>query len=554
MSLTKVVDVIEEKCKNCHSCISVCPSQFCNDGSADVVSINHNLCIGCGKCISACTWDARVIVDDTREFIRAAKSGEKIVAIVAPAVAASFPQKYLSINSWLKSIGVEAVFDVSFGAELTIKSYVNHIKENAPSCTIAQPCPAIVNYIELYRPELLEHLAPADSPMLHTIKMIKEFYPQYSEHKVVAISPCIAKKREFEATGYGDYNVTFSKLIDYLDVNNISLTTYPPQDYDNPLAERAVLFSSPGGLMETISRWNPELRHKTRKIEGPHVVYNYLDNLKKNIDTGRAPLILDCLNCEKGCNGGTGTKCEEDSIDYLEDLVSKRKEELKYMHLGSQGSTGDNEHDNQIIQSKLAVTLESYWKPDLYTRKYQNRSQHGLITELTSIELKEIYKKLLKASPDDRKNCTACGYGNCEDMAIAIYNGLNRPENCLHYLANTLSNSINTRKNAVNKFQDVIVRQFNSRDSLSKFTPVLKSIEEISMQTSILAINASIEASRAGQAGAGFGVVANNIGDLANKSKVETSKMRASLDELKILLDEAIVEFQNDINIAEADQ
>ena len=44
--------------------------------------------------------------------------------------------------------------------------------------------------------------APADSPMLHTIKMIKEFYLQYRNHKVVVISPCAAKKREFEETGY----------------------------------------------------------------------------------------------------------------------------------------------------------------------------------------------------------------------------------------------------------------------------------------------------------------------------------------------------------------
>jgi len=31
-------------------------------------------------------------------------------------------------NGWLKSIGVEAVFDVGFGAELTTKSYVEYLQ------------------------------------------------------------------------------------------------------------------------------------------------------------------------------------------------------------------------------------------------------------------------------------------------------------------------------------------------------------------------------------------------------------------------------------------
>ena len=198
---------------------------------------------------------------------------KKIFAIVAPATAAHFPDHYYNLNGWLKSLGIEAVFDVSFGAELTIKSYLEHVKKNRPKTVIAQPCPAIVNYIELYKPELLPYLAPADSPMLHSIKMAKHYYPQLKNHKVVVISPCIAKKREFESTGYGDYNVTLRSLENYFSSQNIHLSQYPAIDFDNPPAERAVLFSTPGGLKETAKRWIPELAKKTRKIEGPAAIY-----------------------------------------------------------------------------------------------------------------------------------------------------------------------------------------------------------------------------------------------------------------------------------------
>lgn len=115
------------------------------------------------------------------------------------------------------------MFDVSFGAELTVKSYLSYIENNNPELVISQPCPAIVTYIELYQKELIKYLAPADSPMLHTIKMIREYYPEYKDHKIAVFSPCPAKKREFEETGMGDFNVTFDIFKKYMTNNNVDL-------------------------------------------------------------------------------------------------------------------------------------------------------------------------------------------------------------------------------------------------------------------------------------------------------------------------------------------
>jgi len=552
MSLAKVVNVDKDKCQNCHACITACPSKFCNDGSGDHVKINDDLCIGCGQCLKACTWGARTIVDDTEQFFADLKRGVPMVSVIAPAVAASFPTTYLNLNGWLKKEGVSANFDVSFGAELTIKSYLDHIQKNNPRTVIAQPCPAIVSYIELYKPELLEYLAPADSPMLHAVKMIKEFYPEYKSHKVVVISPCIAKKREFEETGYGDYNVTMINLKEYLKQNRISLENYQRVDYDNPPAERAVLFSTPGGLMETADRWAHGIRSKIRKIEGPHTIYEYLEHLDRDIAGLKAPLIIDCLNCEKGCNGGTGTDCKDFSMDELENIISKRKELMQREYLDGGGTSGMTEPEkDEVVQEKIVKLIEKYWKPGLYDRDYVNRSNHKLTTNVPKKNLDEIYKAMLKDKPEDFKNCSSCGYGKCEDMAIAIYNGLNRPENCHHYQHNLLAINSSNKTEAVRKFHSLIVEELNAKKFLGQFDPIIKAIEDISFQISILSINASIEAAHAGDAGAGFDVVAKAVRELAGKSKDEANKIYKSLEALQQTqktLDEAIEQFGKDFD------
>ena len=176
----------------------------------------------------------------------------------------------------------------------------------------------------MYIPELLPYLAPVDSPMLHTMKMIKKHYPKYAEHKIAAISPCLAKKREFHQTGLGDYNVGFKSISNYLQKNNINLLQFPKEHYMNPPAERAVGFSSPGGLLKTAERWVPGISEASRKIEGVKNIYPYLDSLSQSIKNSTAPILIDCLNCEKGCNGGPLTVTDQFPLDDIEQAVRTR--------------------------------------------------------------------------------------------------------------------------------------------------------------------------------------------------------------------------------------
>lgn len=427
--LCAIIGVDKEKCVNCHACISACPVKYCNDGSGDHVTVNPNLCIGCGNCLVHCSHKARYYTDDFAEFQNNLGSGESMIAIVAPSAAANFPGQYLNLNGWLKSKGIKAVFDVSFGAELTVKSYLEHLKKNRPQAMIAQPCPAIVTYIEIYQPELIKYLVPYDSPMIHTIKMIRRYYPAYSDHKIAVISPCMAQKREFRETGLGDYNIAFLSIDRHLKSSGLSLQDFPKENFDNPPAERAVLFSTPGGLLQTMERTFPNIRHKTRRIEGIPLIYDYLKKLDSVIKTGKSPVLIDCLNCEMGCNGGTLTLAQKETHqDEIEFWIRQRAEEMREYYKSIS-------YDDEMMSSKqIEDTIAKYWEDGLYTRSYIDLSKNYVLKQPDKDELSNIFASMHKYNAADIYNCTACGYNSCEGMAVAIFNKLNRPENCHFYL------------------------------------------------------------------------------------------------------------------------
>ncbi|QHI72578.1 methyl-accepting chemotaxis protein [Aminipila terrae] len=85
--------------------------------------------------------------------------------------------------------------------------------------------------------------------------------------------------------------------------------------------------------------------------------------------------------------------------------------------------------------------------------------------------------------------------------------------------ASNLTNIVKDDINAGNaKMQEMLKSMEEINNASRSIQDIIKTIDNIAFQTNILSLNASIEAARAGVAGKGFSVVAEEVGHLAKKS------------------------------------
>ncbi len=275
-------------------------------------------------------------MQDKKELIKNNSS----IAMLAPSFVLDF--EYPAIIGMLRKLGFDIVTEVTYGAQLVNVAYAKYITENPEQeLYIASPCPTVVSFMRAQYPDLEKYLLPVVSPMAAMARFLRSAFP---EHKIVFISPCLAK-RIIEVPKYPeaiDDVVTLQELKTLFEEEGIKEEDFTENYlFDSVVTDDTRMFPVSGGLADTA---HLETIFKKEEI----LITDGVANLKKAFDDFRAGSrqyrFLDILNCDGGCIGGPAIN------NKALDLDTKRKIIKEY----TQAVSGHEKekHDSNVAEGK----------------------------------------------------------------------------------------------------------------------------------------------------------------------------------------------------------
>jgi methyl-accepting chemotaxis protein len=111
--------------------------------------------------------------------------------------------------------------------------------------------------------------------------------------------------------------------------------------------------------------------------------------------------------------------------------------------------------------------------------------------------------------------------------------------------SHTLDRFVDTSVTMSAASMDLVEKVTLISEQMPQVMKALKDIDQIAAQTNLLALNAAIEAARAGEAGRGFAVVADEVRALSNRSAGFSNEIQAQLNSIN----NAIVELHNQVGL-----
>ena len=415
-----LVSTIRERCRVCYTCVRDCPAKAIRiaGGQAEVIT---SRCIGCGSCIKVCSQGAKRILGSIDDVWALLRSDGRVAACVAPSYPAEFGDwDVRQMVGALRKMGFSLVCEVAFGADLVARAYRELLAERPHNSFIATACPAIVNFVERYHPDLIPHLAPIASPMLAMSRALRARYGD--DLKSVFIGPCIAKKGEaafLSGTDHIDSVLTFRELREMFQSAGITSQNVTPSDFDPPRSAMGGVFPLPRGSLRTAGIEEDLTTNNVLAADGRKA---FPEALQEFADGDLNVHLLELLCCRGGCVMGAGMSVDVPAF--------VRRAQI------SQQVQSDRASFNQAAWSKEMDELR-----DLpLSRSFQSASQ--TLPNPTADEIRTVMAEMGKLGPDDELNCGACGYDTCRAHAIAILHGLAEDEMCLPFTIERLKKTV----------------------------------------------------------------------------------------------------------------
>jgi iron only hydrogenase large subunit-like protein/uncharacterized Fe-S cluster-containing protein len=372
-----------------------------HDGQA---SVDAERCLGCGTCIRECPQQAKAFRSDI-DRVRTLLRGEgPVAATIAPALAAAFePWQILRLPSALRALGFTFIAETAVGAAATAHASAEWIKTHRAEAPLITACPAVVRWIERYRPDAVPRLIPVASPMaIHGRHLKHRLGP---DCRVVFIGPCVAKKLEIERLDVReaiDAVLTFRELAEWMQEEKIDFRRCEESQFDESAEARPRHFARVGGALHAAGLAEKDAEPQILSVSG-------YDDLAEALapDTPPSPgVVIEPLFCRQGCLNGPAGPADLP-------LLKRRHRLHAYAEQAASGPIG---------RVDPTVSVDASFAP-----------QPVSLTLFSEEDLRRVLAQTGKNQPADELNCGACGYSSCRENARGVLEGLAEPTMCIPF-------------------------------------------------------------------------------------------------------------------------